>query len=55
MTLKDIFCEASLHSLLSLSSYRRQDIIGVHKLLPVWAKQITLTHEPKLNTVCSSI
>ena len=47
MTLKDIFCEASLHSLLGLSSYRRQDIIGLHKLLPVWAKQITLTHEPK--------
>ncbi len=48
VTITDIYRQACLHSLLGLASYRRQDIIGVHKLLPFWAQQVQMTQKAVL-------
>lgn len=49
-TIHAIYSQACLHSLLNLLTYRRQDIIGLCRILPKWANHIEASLLPKTKT-----
>lgn len=44
------YCQICLQSLLNLSTYRRQDIIGLKRMLPKWSQYISATLLPVTKT-----
>lgn len=48
-TIQDFYCQACLYHLLRPTSYRRQDINGIHKMLSTWARHVELTNLPDID------
>ncbi|MDO5768496.1 MAG: hypothetical protein Q4P13_03245 [Psychrobacter sp.] len=49
-TIHLLYSQACLHSLLNLLTYRRQDIIGLSRILPKWSYHIEASLLPKTKT-----
>lgn len=45
-SIHDIYKQACLYSLLRPVSFRRQDILGIHKVLPHWATFVDISDDP---------
>lgn len=45
-----LYCQICLQGLMNLATFRRQDIVGIIRTLPQWAKHISATLFPKTKT-----
>lgn len=50
INIHQIYSQICLFSLPNLSSYRRQDIIGIHRLLPKWTRYLKMNLVPQSKT-----
>jgi hypothetical protein len=49
-TIHQLYTQVCLFNLLNLTTYRRQDITGIHRLLPKWASYLKITLLPESKT-----
>lgn len=49
-TIHQLYTQVCLFSLLNLTTYRRQDITGIYRLLPKWARYLKITLLPESKT-----